>query len=51
VANAVAGAGALSKLGRNDASMRWVSGDDDSGDAWQRVRLQTFINSGGRIRL
>ena len=30
--------------------MRWVSGDDDV-DAWQRVRLQAFINSGGRIRL
>ena len=35
-----------------NTSLRWVSGDDDdSGDAWQRVRLQTFINSGGRIRL
>ena len=42
VANAVAGAAALSKFGP-----RWVSGDDDSGGAWQRVRLQTFINSGG----
>jgi hypothetical protein len=30
--------------------MNWVS-DDDSGDAWQRARLQAFINSGGRIRL
>ena len=47
VANAVAGAAALSKFGGYDTSMRWVSGDDDSGDAWQRVRLQTFINSGG----
>jgi hypothetical protein len=29
-----------------------VSGDDDdSGAAWQRVRLQAFINSGGRVRL
>ena len=28
-----------------------VSGDDDSGDAWQRVSLQAFVNSGGRIRL
>ena len=51
VANAVAGAAALCKFGGYDTSMRWVSGDDDSGDAWQRVRLQTFINSGGRIRL
>ena len=51
VANAVAGAAALSKFGGYDTSMRWVSGDDDSGDAWQRVRLQAFINSGGRIRL
>ena len=51
VANAVAGAAALSKFGGYDTSLRWVSGDDDSGDAWQRVRLQTFINSGGRIRL
>ena len=32
--------------------MRWVSGDDDdSGAAWQRVRPQVFINSGGRTRL
>ena len=52
VANAVAGAAALSKFGGYDTSLRWVSGDDDdSGAAWQRVRLQTFINSGGRIRL
>ena len=50
VANAVAGAATLSKFGGYDTSMSWVSGDDD-GDAWQRVRLQTFINSGGRIRL
>ena len=50
VANAVAGA--ASKFGGYNTSMRWVSGDDDdSGDAWQRVRLQAFINSGGRIRL
>ena len=33
VANAVAGAAALSKFGGYDTSMRWVSGDDDS-DAW-----------------
>jgi len=51
VANAVAGAAALSKFGGYDTSMRWVSGDDDGDAAWQRVRLQTFINSGGRIRL
>ena len=52
VANAVAGAAALSKFGGYDSSLRWVSGDDDdSGDAWQRVRLQAFIYSGGRIRL
>ena len=52
VANAVAGAAALSKFGGYDTSMRRVSGDDDdSGDAWQRVRLQAFVNSGGRIRL
>ena len=52
VANAVAGAAALSKFGGYDTSLRWVSGDDDdSGDAWQRVRLQAFVNSGGRIRL
>jgi hypothetical protein len=30
-----------------DTSMRWVSGDDDSGGAWERVRFQAFINSGG----
>ena len=52
MANAVASAAALSKFGGYDTSMRWVSGDDDdSSDAWQRVRLQAFINSGGRIRL
>ena len=51
VANAVAGAAALSKFGGYDSSLRWVSGDDDSGDAWQRLRLQAYINSGGRIRL
>ena len=45
------GAAALSKFGGYDTSLRWVSGDDDSGAAWQRVRLQAFINSGGRIRL
>ncbi len=47
VANAVAGASALSKFGGYDTSMRWVSGDDDdSGDAWQRVRLQAFVTAG-----
>jgi hypothetical protein len=52
VANAVAGAAALPKFGGYDRSMRWVSGDDDdSVAAWERVRLQAFINSGGRIRL
>jgi hypothetical protein len=52
VTNAVAGAAALSKFGGYDTSMRWVSGDDeDSLAAWERVRLQAFINSGGRIRL
>ena len=29
VANAVAGAAALSKFGGYDSSLRWVSGDDD----------------------
>jgi hypothetical protein len=52
VTNAVAGVATLSKFGGYDTSLRWVSGDDDdSGAAWQRVRLQAFINSGGRIRL
>jgi len=52
VANAVAGAAALSKFGGYDTSLRWVSGDDeDSGAAWERLRFQTFINRGGRIRL
>ena len=38
MANAVAGAAALSKFGGYDTSMAWVSGDDDdSGAAWQRV--------------
>ena len=49
VANAVAGAAALSNFGGYDTSLRWVSGD--TGDAWQRVRLQACINSEGRIRL
>jgi len=48
---AVAGAAALSKFGGYDTSMRWVPGDDDSGAAWQRLSLQAFLNSGGRIRL
>ena len=47
VANAVAGAAALSKFGGYDTSLRWVSGDDDSGDAWQRVRLQPSLTAGG----
>ena len=52
MANAVAGAAALSKFGGYDTSLFWVSGgDDDGGDAWQRARLQAFVNSGGRIRL
>src|SRR6478752_10766809 len=51
VANAVAGAAALSKFGGYDTSLRWVSDDDDSGDAWQRVRLHAFINGRGRVRL
>jgi len=50
VANAVAGAAALSKFGGYDRSMRWISGPDDDA-AWERVRFQAFINSGGRIRL
>jgi hypothetical protein len=50
VGNAVAGAAALSKFGGCDTSLRWVSGDDDD-DAWQRLRLQAFINSEGHIRL
>jgi hypothetical protein len=44
-------AAALSKFGGYDTSLRWVSGDDDGGDAWQRVRLQAFVNSEGRIEL
>jgi len=41
VANAVAGAAALSNFGGYDTSLRWVSGGDDaSGAAWKRVRLQ-----------
>lgn len=45
VANAVAGAAALSKFGGYDTSMRWVLGDDDDG-GWQRVRLQTSSTAG-----
>jgi hypothetical protein len=52
VANSVAGAAALFNFGGYDTSLRWVSGDNDDSDAaWERVRLQAFINSGGRIRL
>ena len=50
MANAVAGAAALSKFGGYDFRLLWVSGDDDDSD-WQRVRLHALINSGGRIRL
>ena len=50
LANCVAGAAALSNFGGYDTSLRWVD-DDDSGAAWERLRLQAFINSGGRIRL
>ena len=45
VANAVAGAAALSKFAGYDTSMRWVSGDDDSGAAWERVRFQAWAAS------
>jgi hypothetical protein len=51
VANAVAGAASLSKFGGYDTSMRSVSDDHESVAAWERVRFQAFINSGGRIRL
>ena len=52
VATCVAGAAALSNFGGYDSSLRWVLGDDDDRvAAWERVRLQAFINSGGRIRL
>jgi hypothetical protein len=46
VANAVAGAAALSKFGGYDTSLLWASGDDDDNRAaWQRVRLQASVNS------
>ena len=48
VANAVAGAAALSKFGGYDTAARASA---TMTHAWQRVRLQAFINSGGRIRL
>ena len=49
VANAVAGAAALSKFGGYDTSLRWVSGDDDdSSAAWQRVLFKPLR---GRLRL
>ena len=35
------------QIGGYDTSKGVGSGDDDSGAAWQRVRLQAFINSGG----
>jgi hypothetical protein len=41
VANAVAGAAALSKFGGYDTSLRWVSGDDD--DAWTARPLVGFL--------
>ena len=37
VANAVAGAAALSKFGGYDTSLRWVSGDDDDWTAKTQV--------------
>jgi hypothetical protein len=41
VANAVAGAAALSKFGGYDSIMRWVSGDDD--DAWTAKTPVRFL--------
>ena len=46
VANAVAGATALSKFGGYDTSMRWVSGDDDSGARRRRQRHQRIQGRG-----
>jgi hypothetical protein len=50
LANAVAGAAFLACKGSYDSSMHWVD-DGDEARAWQRLNFQTFINSGGRIRL
>jgi hypothetical protein len=47
VANAVAGAAALSKFGGYDTSLRWVSGDDDNGTAWERVRFKPSSTARG----
>jgi hypothetical protein len=46
VANAVAGAAALSKFGGYDTSMRWVSGDDDdSGAAWSSTTSRSACSA------
>ena len=46
VANAVAGAAALSKFGGYDTSLRWVSDDDDD-SAWQRAVFKPSLIAGG----
>jgi hypothetical protein len=49
--NAVAGAAFLARKGSYDSSLQWVDGGEDPVRAWDRLCLQTYINSGGRIRL
>ena len=40
--------GAAERIGADGHGAGGMEGDDS---AWQRVRLQAFVNSGGRIRL
>ena len=47
VANAVAGAAALSKFGGYDTSLRWVSGDDDSGAPGSASVFKPSSTAGG----
>ena len=47
VANAVAGAAALSKFGGYDTSLRWVSGDDDSDPPGSASVFKPSLTAGG----
>jgi hypothetical protein len=51
VANAVAGAAALSKFGGYDTSMRWVSGDNDREDLRSNLNLKVLDKPGSEPRV
>ena len=42
---------AIQRQSSYDSSLSWVDGGEDDAPSWQRLNFQTFINSGGRIRL